>query len=83
MGEAVGAGLSGTVLGLASSFLPGVAQMSPALVTAGAGWALGKYLLKSGFGHSIARGVMISGITAFVAPMVAGVAGGLTQGIAQ
>ena len=80
VGESVGGGLAGTVYGLVSGFLPGMAAMSPGLVTAAAGWAIGKYIAKNGFGHAVARGVMVAGVTTFVAPMVAGIAGALGQG---
>ena len=50
------------------------------LVTLGIGWALAKYVLKSGFGNSIAKGIMAAGIATFIGPMLAGFTGSLVGG---
>lgn len=55
-----GASIAGQVGGMVSRFMPinlGISGL-PAVI---GGWALGKYVLKSGLGNDVAKGVLIGG----------------------
>lgn len=77
VGEVLGASLTGTIAALVARFVP-VAGIPAGLLAAIAGYLLSKKFLKTGFGHAVARGIIIGGGTSFVYPMVGSLTAGLT-----
>lgn len=77
-GEILGATLTGTVAALVARFVP-IAGIPAGLLAAIAAYLVSKKWLKSGFGHAVARGVIIGGGTSFVYPMTSALTAGLSN----
>lgn len=73
VGIALGTALSSGVAGMFSGIFGQVgllAGMGTGFTAAIVGWLLMKKVLKSGFGHSIAKGVFVGGVASIAFPMV-------------